>query len=171
MFLRERVFAGKGELKADTVLKNCRIVNVNTKEILKGDIAISSGFISGIGDVDDLIGVKTEILDLKKSFVCPGLIDGHVHFESSMVTLTQFAKQSIIHGTTGIVIDPHEVANILGIKVSNLSCMRQKGCLSMFLSRFRHACLPVLLKHQGQNWVFRRLKSSLIRNSLSDSGR
>jgi adenine deaminase len=116
MFLRERVFAGEGKLKADIVLKNCRIVNVNTKEIIKGDIAISSGFISGIGDVDELIGGKTEILDLKNAFVCPGLIDGHVHFESSMVTLTQFAKQSILHGTTGIVIDPHEIANILGIK-------------------------------------------------------
>ncbi|NJD53326.1 MAG: adenine deaminase [Candidatus Methanoperedens sp.] len=116
MFLREKVFAGEGRIKADTVLKNCRILNVNTKEITKGDIAISSGFIAGIGDVDELIGSKTEIHDIRKAYVCPGLIDGHVHFESSMVTLTQFAKQSILHGTTGIVIDPHEIANILGVK-------------------------------------------------------
>lgn len=56
MFLREKIFAGEGRIKAGTVLKNCRILNVNTKEITKGDIATSSGFISGIGDVDELIG-------------------------------------------------------------------------------------------------------------------
>jgi adenine deaminase len=116
MFLRKKIFAGEGIIKADTVLKNCRIVNVNTKEITEGDIAISSGFIAGIGDVEGLKGDKTKILDIKNDYVCPGLIDGHVHFESSMVTLTQFAQQSILHGSTGIVIDPHEIANILGIK-------------------------------------------------------
>ncbi|MCZ7381589.1 MAG: adenine deaminase [Candidatus Methanoperedens sp.] len=141
MFLRERVFAGEGELKADTVLKNCRIVNVNTKEIIKGDIAISSGFISGIGDVDELTGGKTEILDLKNACVCPGLIDGHVHFESSMVTLTQFAKQSILHGTTGIVIDPHEIANILGIKGIKLVMHEAKGLpIDVFITL--SSCVP-----------------------------
>ncbi|MCE8424899.1 MAG: adenine deaminase [Candidatus Methanoperedens sp.] len=116
MMLREKVFAGEGKIKADTVLKNCRIVNVNTKEIIKNDIAIRSGFITGIGDVEELTGDHTEILDIKNDYVCPGLIDGHVHFESSMTTLSQFAEHSILHGTTGIVIDPHEIANILGIK-------------------------------------------------------
>jgi adenine deaminase len=141
MFLRERVFAGEGELKADTVLKNCRIVNVNTKEITEGDIAVSSGFISGVGDVDELIGGKTEILDLKSAFVCPGLIDGHVHFESSMVTLTQFAKQSVLHGTTGIVIDPHEIANILGIKGIKLVMQEAKGLpIDVFITL--SSCVP-----------------------------
>jgi adenine deaminase len=116
MFLRRKIFAGEGIIKADTVLENCRIVNVNTKEITKGDIAISSGFIAGIGNVEGLKGDNTNILDIKDNYVCPGLIDGHMHFESCMVTLTQFAKQSILHGSTGIVIDPHEIANILGIK-------------------------------------------------------
>lgn len=125
--LKEKIFAGEGRIKANTVLKNCRILNVNTKEITKGDIAISSGFIAGIGDVDELIGSKTEILDIRKAYVCPGLIDGHVHFESSMVTLTQFAKQSIPHGTTGIVIDPHEIANILGVRGIRLIMSEAKG--------------------------------------------
>ncbi len=116
MYLREKIFAGEGRIKADVVFKNCKIVNVNTKEIIKSDIAVSLGFIAGIGDMDELIGPKTQIHDIKNAHVCPGLIDGHVHFESSMVTLTQFAKQSILHGTTGIIIDPHEIANILGIK-------------------------------------------------------
>ncbi|HEY9246641.1 MAG TPA: amidohydrolase family protein, partial [Candidatus Methanoperedens sp.] len=116
MFLKEKIFAGEGKIKADMILRNCRIVNVSTKEILKGDIAITSGFIAGVGDVDGLAGSKTEIIDVNNAHVCPGLMDGHVHFESSMVTLTGFAGQSIRHGTTGIVIDPHEMANILGMR-------------------------------------------------------
>ena len=73
--LKGKIFAGEGRIRADTVLKNCRILNVNTKEITKGDIAISSGFIAGIGDVDELIGSKTEVLDIRKAYVCPGLIE------------------------------------------------------------------------------------------------
>ncbi|MCX9026392.1 MAG: adenine deaminase [Candidatus Methanoperedens sp.] len=114
--MREKIFAGEGKIKSDTLLVNCRIVNVNTKEITTGDIAISSGFIAGIGNVEGLIGDKTKIIDIKNDYVCPGLLDGHVHFESSMVTLSQFAKISMLHGTTGIVIDPHEIANIMGTK-------------------------------------------------------
>jgi len=141
MFLREKIFAGMGRIKADTVLKNCRILNVNTKEITKGDIAISSGFISGMGDVDELIGSKTEILDIRNAHVCPGLIDGHVHFESSMVTLTQFAKQSILHGTTGIVIDPHELANILGARGIRL-VMREAKSLPIDVFITISSCVP-----------------------------
>ncbi len=116
MYLKEKIFAGEGEIKADILLKSCRIVNVITKEIIRGDIALKSGFIVGTGDVGALIDEKTKIYDLKDKYVCPGLIDGHVHFESSMLTLTQFAKQSLAHGTTGIVIDPHEIANVLGTR-------------------------------------------------------
>lgn len=116
MSLREKVFAGEGRIKADFVLKNCRIVNVNTREITKGDIAITSGFIAGIGDVEELTGTDTKIIEIGNEYVCPGLIDGHVHFESGMMTLSNFAAQSIRHGTTGIVIDPHEIANVLGTR-------------------------------------------------------
>ena len=141
MFLREKIFAGQGIIKADTVLENCRIVNVNTKEIINGDIAISSGFIAGIGDVEGLKGDKTRILDIKNDYICPGLIDGHVHFESSMVTLTQFAQQSILHGSTGIVIDPHEIANILGTKGIKLVMQEAKKLpIDVFLTI--SSCVP-----------------------------
>jgi len=141
MSLREKVAAGKGEIKADLVLKNCIIVNVNTKEIHKGDIAIHAGFIAGIGDVHELTGSKTHILDVKNAHVCPGLIDGHVHFESSMVTLSQFAKQSMIHGTTGIVIDPHEIANILGARGIDLVLREAKGLpIDVFVTL--SSCVP-----------------------------
>lgn len=141
MSLREKVFAGEGEIKADLILKNCRIANVNTKEITKGDIAVTSGFIAGIGGMEGLEGGNTAILDVKNAYVCPGLIDGHVHFESSMVTLTQFARQSILHGTTGIVIDPHEIANILGIKGIRL-VMQEAGSLPLDVFVTLSSCVP-----------------------------
>lgn len=141
MSLGEKIAAGKGEIKSELVLKNCRIVNVNTKEITEGDIAIHSGFIAGIGDVHELTGSRTRILDLKNAHVCPGLIDGHVHFESSMVTLTEFARQSMIHGTTGIVIDPHEIANILGVSGIRLVLREAKGLpLDVFVTI--SSCVP-----------------------------
>ncbi|WP_406662418.1 adenine deaminase [Methanolobus sp. ZRKC3] len=114
MRLEDKIFAGIGMLKADTILENCRIVNVNTKEILAGDVAIKFGYIVGIGDVSELKGAQTHIVDINNRYLSPGLIDGHVHFESSMVTLSQFTKVALAHGTTGVVIDPHEIANVLG---------------------------------------------------------
>ncbi|MCD4797624.1 MAG: adenine deaminase [Methanosarcinales archaeon] len=114
MQLTERILAGKGDIKADTILEHCRIINVNTKEILNADIAIQSGYIVGIGDVSGLRDASTRIIDVNHYYVSPGLLDGHVHFESSMVTLSRFARKALEHGTTGIVIDPHEIANVLG---------------------------------------------------------
>jgi len=114
MQLTERTFTGKEDIKADTILEQCRIINVNTKEILNSDIAIQSGYIVGIGDVSGLRDANTRIIDVNHRYVSPGLMDGHVHFESSMVTLSRFARKALEHGTTGIVIDPHEIANVLG---------------------------------------------------------
>ncbi|MEA1893937.1 MAG: adenine deaminase [Euryarchaeota archaeon] len=114
MSLQERIFAGKGDIKADIALTRGKIVNVNMKEILKGDIAVKDGIIVGIGDISDKIGDDTNVIDITGKFVSPGLIDGHVHFESSMLTLAHFAMAAIRHGTTGLVIDPHEIGNVLG---------------------------------------------------------
>jgi adenine deaminase len=114
MQLTKRIFKGKGDIKADTILENCRMINVNTKEILDANIAIRSGYIIGIGEVSDLRDASTRITEVNHSYVSPGLLDGHVHFESSMVTLSRFARKALEYGTTGIIIDPHEIANVLG---------------------------------------------------------
>jgi adenine deaminase len=114
MMLHKRISAGKGTIKADLALTGGRVVNVNTKELLRADIAVKDGIIVGLGDVSDKIGDDTEIIDITGKFVSPGLIDGHVHYESGMVTLSNFAGAAIRHGTTGMIIDPHEIANVLG---------------------------------------------------------
>ncbi|MBN2605666.1 MAG: adenine deaminase [Bacilli bacterium] len=100
-----------GDMKADLVLKNCQIVNVFSGEIEQGDIAITDGIIMGIG------AYKGEVeFDVKNKFVAPGFIDGHVHIESSMLTPPQFAKIVMPKGTTTVIADPHEIANISGIE-------------------------------------------------------
>jgi len=104
----------RGLAKADLVIKNAKIVNVFTEEILEGGIAIKSGYIARIGEIDDVIGDRTNVLDAKGGYLAPSFIDAHIHIESSMITLTQFAKAAVPHGTGGIITDLHEIANVLG---------------------------------------------------------
>jgi adenine deaminase len=107
----EHVKVARGDKKADLVLKNCQIINVFNGKIEKGDIAISDGIIMGIGEY------KGEVeFDVKGKYVAPGFIDGHVHIESSMLTPPQFAKIVMPKGTTTVVADPHEIANVSGIE-------------------------------------------------------
>jgi adenine deaminase len=100
----------RGKKRAELVLKNCRYVNVFTGMIDKGDIAISSGIIIG---VDDYLG-DVEV-DCKNRIVAPGLIDGHVHIESSLMTPPGFASAVIPKGTTTVIADPHEIGNVCGL--------------------------------------------------------
>ncbi len=108
--LAEMIEASLGDKEIDLLIKNGRVINVFTGEIEKKDVAIYKGIIVGFGDYR-----ARKILDIKGEFLCPGLIDGHVHIESSMLTIPRFAQAVIPHGTTTVVIDPHEIANVMGI--------------------------------------------------------
>lgn len=99
-----------GREKADLVLKNATYLNVFTHEFCFGDIAVCDGIIAGIGSYEG----NTET-DVSGRFVCPGLIDGHIHLESSMVSPAEFARAVVRHGTTTVVCDPHEIANVMGV--------------------------------------------------------
>jgi len=94
---------------AALVIKNAKIVNVFTEEIIEGDVAIRDGIIIGVGSYTG----KAEI-DAKGGYLCPGLIDGHVHIESSMAHPSRFANVILEKGTTSIIADPHEIANVCG---------------------------------------------------------
>ncbi len=109
--LKDRIRIASGEGKADLLIRNGRVVNVFSGEIEKKDVAIFGGVIVGFGDYP-----AREIIDVKGDFLCPGLIDGHVHIESSMVTIPEFARAVLPNGTTTVIIDPHEIANVLGGK-------------------------------------------------------
>lgn len=102
-----RVAAGREA--ADLVLKHASFVNVFTNQIETADIACVNGRIAGIGSYAG----KEEIC-LKGKIVCPGFIDGHIHLESSLVAPKEFAKAVLPHGTTAVITDPHEIANVMG---------------------------------------------------------
>ncbi|WHZ59630.1 adenine deaminase [Metabacillus hrfriensis] len=97
--------------KADIVFKNAQIVDVFNSEIISGDVAVTNGRIVGIGDYEG-----NEEIDISGKYLCPGLIDGHVHIESSMVPPHEFAKVVLPHGVTTVIADPHEIANVSGVK-------------------------------------------------------
>ncbi len=101
----------KGEKPVDLVIKNAKIVNVFTGEIEADTLAIHEGVFVGFGDYQG-----KEVLDLKGAYIAPGLIDGHVHIESSMLTPSEFAKIIMPKGTTTIIADPHEIGNVSGVK-------------------------------------------------------
>jgi adenine deaminase len=109
--LKTRIRAANKSERADLVIRNASIVNVFTKEIMHGDIAITDGVIVGIGSYEG----NTEI-DAAGRYVCPGLIDAHVHIESSMVTPHQFSQVVLPHGVTTVIADPHEIASVCGVK-------------------------------------------------------
>ncbi len=106
-----------GRAKADLVVRNGRWVNVHSGEIIPGtDLAIIEGRFAYCGpDASHCIGPDTKIVDAHDRYLVPGLCDGHMHVESGMVTVTEFTRAVIPHGTTSMFIDPHEIANVLGL--------------------------------------------------------
>jgi len=108
--MKKMINVATGREKADLVLKNCKIVDVFSKKIIFGDIAICSEYIAGIGDYS-----SNNECDLHGQYVMPGFIDSHVHIESSMVTPIEYAKAVMPKGVTTVIADPHEIANVCGV--------------------------------------------------------
>ena len=106
-----------GRTPADLVVKNGRWVNVYSGEILEGtDIAVAGGRFAFAGeDGSHCVGPKTQIVDAGGRYLLPGLCDGHMHVESGMITVTEFCRAVARHGSTSLFIDPHEIANVLGL--------------------------------------------------------
>jgi adenine deaminase len=106
-----------GREPADLVITGGRLVDVHTREVLDGvEVAIKSGRVAMFGDAAHARGPQTKLLDAEGAYLVPGLIDTHLHVESAMVTVTRFAEAVLPHGTTTVVIDNHEMANVLGLE-------------------------------------------------------
>lgn len=116
------IATARGERPADLVLRNGRIINVFSGRIIRGDIAIARGRIAGIGAYEGGEGI-----DLAGRFVCPGFIDAHVHIESALVSVRAFARAVAPLGTTTVVADPHEIANVLGMEGIRYMLSRAEG--------------------------------------------
>lgn len=122
--------------KADKVLKNASIINVFSKEIIKGDIAIADGKVVGIGNYQGI-----EEIDLKGKYVAPGFIDSHVHIESTMVSPREFASVIMPYGTTTIIADPHEIANVAGLKgIEYMIKESEEACIQIYY--MLPSCVP-----------------------------
>jgi len=106
--------AARGDAPADLVLANARVINVFTREIAAGDVAILGDRIAAVIPVGSG-GPAGRTIDLKGSYLAPGFIDAHMHIESSMLPPSEFASLAVPHGTTGVIADPHEIANVLGL--------------------------------------------------------
>ena len=115
---RSLVDVAMGRVPADLVILNGNWVSVQSGEIIPAtDIAIKNGHTAYVGeDAGHTIGKKTEVIDAMGRYLVPGLLDGHMHVESGMVTVTEFVRAVAVRGTTGMFIDPHEIANVFGLK-------------------------------------------------------
>ena len=106
--LTRLIAVAKGDEPADLVLANARVVNTFNGEVEAGDVAICGDRVAGVGDYK-----KTkEVLDLGGMFLAPGLINGHTHLESSMLDVGEYARAVVPHGTSALVTDLHEIANV-----------------------------------------------------------
>src|SRR6185295_15782198 len=115
---RELVDCAMGRTPADLLIRDGRWVCVQSGESVPNtDIAIKGSRIAFVGaDASHTLGPQTHVIDANGRYLVPGLLDGHMHVESSMVTVTEYVRAVIPHGTTGIFADPHEIANVLGLK-------------------------------------------------------
>ena len=109
MRLEEKIDVAMGRKKADLLFKNVKIVNVFSGEIVEGAIAVSEETIVALEAIP-----SKRVIDLQGRYVAPGFMDAHVHIESAMVSVQEYAKAVVPRGTTAVVIDPHEIANVLG---------------------------------------------------------
>lgn len=110
--------AALGKIEVDLAIKNIELLNTITGEIYPATVFVHDGFIVHVeaSQLEEGLAKVKEIVDGKGKYLIPGLIDAHVHIESSMMIPRNFAKASLVHGTTTVVTDPHEVANVFGVE-------------------------------------------------------
>ncbi len=121
--LRSLIEAARGTRPCDVVLSGGRIINVFTGEMESGDLGILSGRIVGVGSYE-----AAEVIDVSGKYLSPGFIESHIHIESSCLVPSQFARGVTARGTTTIIADPHEIANVMGLP--GIAAMHQDGLLT-----------------------------------------
>lgn len=103
----------RGDAPADLLLHDGQVVNVFTGEVIRANVAVKDGIIAGVGPE---YAKAVQVVDVAGQFIVPGFIDGHIHIESSLLAMPEFVRLALIHGTTTVVADPHEIANVLGMR-------------------------------------------------------
>ena len=151
-----------GREKADLVLKNATYVNVFCNQLSRGDIAVASGLIAGMGE-----HYEGEVeVDMSGKLVLPGFVDAHIHLESSLVSPKEFAKAVLPHGTTTVITDPHEIANVMG--TDGIEYMLQATeDLPLDVRFMLPSCVPATpLDESGANLDYRAIDSFYEHNRV-----
>ena len=136
MTLEAMIAVARGEEPADLLLRNAQLVNVLSGEVHPANVAIYDGRVAGLGEYQ-----AHQTVDLEGRFICPGLIDAHVHLESSMVQPAEFARAVVPRGTTAVVCDPHEIANVLGLDGVRYILVASEG-LPLHVYIMAPSCVP-----------------------------
>jgi adenine deaminase len=114
--LKRKIDLAKGQKKVDLLVKNANIVNVFSGEIHNDNVAIADGIFVGFGHTEEYKEYDAQdIIDVQGRFMCPGLIDGHIHLESTFLVPREFCSIVASHGTSAVICDPHEISNVLGL--------------------------------------------------------
>ena len=142
--LKKLIDTAAGRIQADTVIKNCKVVDVYNGNIIDGDIALCDGLIAGVGDYEG-----KEVIDAKGAYAAPGFIDSHIHIESAYVCPEEMGRLLVPHGATTIIADPHEIVNVCGIKGMNYMLEAAKGT-ALDIKYMLPSCVPATpFEHAG----------------------
>jgi len=134
--LEELIAVGRGDAPADLVITNATVVDVLAGRLAVTDVAVHQGRVAGFGSYEG-----REVMDLEGRYLAPGFIDAHLHIESTMLTLPEFARVVAPRGTTAVVCDPHEIANVLGIEGINYM-LRASAGLPVTVYVMLPSCVP-----------------------------
>lgn len=163
--LKKLIATAGGRRKADLVIKNCKIVDVFAGKIIDGDIAVSDGQIAGIGKYD---GEK--IVDAQGRYALPGLIDSHIHIESSYVSPEELGRLVVPHGTGTIIADPHEIVNVCGIQGLDYMMAAAENT-ALDIKFMLPSCVPATpFEHAGDTIDAKKMEEPITRENILGLG-
>lgn len=140
--LKKLISAARGEIPSEMLIKNGTLINVLTREMYKADISIYGNYITNIAEPNILDPYNSnKVLNAEGMYISPGFIESHLHIESTMLSPKEFAKLVVPHGTTTVLLDPHEIANVLGVKGLKLLLDQSEDLPLRFLIEIP-SCVP-----------------------------
>ncbi len=163
--LKKLIDTAAGRIPAELVIKNCQVVDVYTGSVLKGDIALCDGLIAGVGQYQG-----DREVDAHGRYAAPGFIDSHIHVESSYVSPEELGRLIVPHGTTTIIADPHEVANVCGLPGLDYMIEASKGT-ALDIKWMLPSCVPATpFEHAGASLVARDMEPVMGREEILGLG-
>jgi len=163
--LKRLIDVANGKKKAELVIKNGSIVDVCSGKVFKADLAIAEGYIAGFGEYE---GEKE--IDIKGKYISPGLMDAHIHIESSYCTPEEFGRMVVPHGTTTVIADPHEIVNVCGINGFHYMQNAAKNtCLSV--KYMMPSCVPATsMEDAGCIILAKDMKEDIVSEAVPGLG-